>query len=69
MMHLLVTDVDEWWKRIGVLKLDERYPVGAPAQPKLQPWGLAVAYVWYPSGVHWHIAQDREPMSAQGWHP
>jgi hypothetical protein len=27
--------------------------------PTLQPWGLVVAYVWDPSGVLWHIAEER----------
>jgi catechol 2,3-dioxygenase-like lactoylglutathione lyase family enzyme len=59
MMHLLVNDVDAWWSRIAELGLAERYGVGAPAPPKLQPWGLVVAYVWDPAGVLWHIAEDR----------
>jgi uncharacterized glyoxalase superfamily protein PhnB len=58
MMHLLVNDVDAWWSRIAKLGLAERYGVGAPAPPKLQPWGLVVAYVWDPAGVFWHIAED-----------
>ncbi len=58
MMHLLVKDADAWYARIEKLDLAGRYGVQAPAPPKLQPWGLAVAYVWDPAGVLWHIAKD-----------
>lgn len=57
MMHLLVSDVDAWWAHIAGLDLAARYPVKAPTAPKLEPWGLKVAYVVDPSGVLWHIAE------------
>jgi hypothetical protein len=57
MMHMLVDDIDAWWSRIAALDLAKRYGVKAPSAPKLQPWGLVVAYVWDPSGVLWHIAK------------
>jgi hypothetical protein len=66
MMHLLVQDLDAWWGRIGNLRLHDRYDVKAPAEPKLQSWGLVVSYVWDPSGVLWHFAQElkrEEPAS------
>ena len=63
MMHLLVTDVDAWWTRINGLDLATRYGVQAPAAPKLQPWGLVVAYVFDPSGVLWHVAAEQEKSS------
>jgi uncharacterized glyoxalase superfamily protein PhnB len=31
-----------------------------PAAPARQPWGLVVAYVVDPSGVLWHIAEQRK---------
>jgi catechol 2,3-dioxygenase-like lactoylglutathione lyase family enzyme len=58
MMHLLVNDVQGWWKRIEGLDLAGKYGVKAPSAPALQPWGLTVAYVVDPSGVLWHIAQN-----------
>ncbi|WGS54215.1 VOC family protein [Paraburkholderia sp. D15] len=58
MMHLMVRDLDAWWARIDALDLAGRYGVQAPRAPKLEPWGLRVAYVFDPSGVLWHIAQD-----------
>ena len=59
MMHLLVVDLDEWWRRIESLRLPDRFDVKAPAPPKREPWGLRVSYVWDPSGVLWHFAEDQ----------
>jgi len=58
MMHLLVTDLDGWWRHIASLGLDQRFGVTPPRPPKLESWGLRVAYLWDPSGVLWHIAAD-----------
>jgi uncharacterized glyoxalase superfamily protein PhnB len=38
------------------LNLDSRYGVKSPRAPKLQSWGLTVAYMFDPAGVLWHIA-------------
>jgi catechol 2,3-dioxygenase-like lactoylglutathione lyase family enzyme len=57
MMHVLVTDLDNWWKHIAALDLTSRYAVESPRAPKLEPWGLSVAYVFDPSGVLWHFAK------------
>ena len=48
-----------WWARIAALDLAATYGVRPPTAPKLQPWGLIVAYVVDPSDVLWHIAQRR----------
>jgi uncharacterized glyoxalase superfamily protein PhnB len=60
MMHMLVTNLDQWWASIAALKLDSRYGVSAPTAPKLEPWGLRVVYVVDPSGVLWHFAEEAE---------
>jgi len=57
MMHLLVTDVDGWWKHLSALDLPSRFAVAAPKAPKLEPWGLRVCYLIDPSGILWHIAE------------
>jgi hypothetical protein len=51
MMHLLVSDVDAWWKHIAGLDLPACYGVPRPKAPKLEEWGLKVAYVIGPVGV------------------
>lgn len=57
MMHMLVNDLDEWWTHISSLDLASRYGVESPRAPKLESWGLNVAYVFDPAGVLWHIAE------------
>jgi uncharacterized glyoxalase superfamily protein PhnB len=58
MMHLLVDDLDRWWRHIESLSLETHFDVPAPHPPKMQSWGLRVAYVWDPAGVLWHIASE-----------
>jgi len=58
LMHLLVNNLDQWWKHISGLDLAAQYGVREPRAPKLEPWGLRVAYVFDPSGVLWHIAEE-----------
>ena len=58
MMHLLVNDFEGWWKHIESLNLDKSYDVQPPSAPTLQSWGLKVSYVFDPSGVLWHVAQN-----------
>jgi hypothetical protein len=59
MMHVLVTNLDRWWKHIVSLDLASRYGTKEPIPPKLEPWGANVAYVFDPCGVLWHFAQMR----------
>ena len=59
MMHLMVKDADVWWRHIQDAKLAEKYPDIMAKPPTLQPWGLRVLYLSDPSGVLWHIADDR----------
>jgi len=56
-MHVLVEDVDTWWRHIDSLALARQFNVSPPAPPKVEPWGLTVVYVFDPSGVLWHFAQ------------
>jgi hypothetical protein len=56
-MHVLVEDVDAWWRHIDSLHLSQQFDVSPPSPPKVEPWGLTVIYVFDPSGVLWHFAQ------------
>lgn len=58
MMHMLVTNLDQWWASISRFALESRYKVRAPRPPKLEPWGLRVAYLFDPAGVLWHVAEE-----------
>jgi len=64
-MHVLVHDVDSWWQHINSLDLAKRFGVSPPAAPRVEPWGLTVAYVFDPSGVLWHFAQPTKPEAAR----
>jgi len=56
-MHVLVKDLNAWWRHIDSLALARQFDVSPPSPPKVEPWGLTVAYVFDPSGVLWHFAQ------------
>jgi len=56
MMHMMVDDLDGWWQHLTALDLVSRYGVRSPRAPKLENWGLNVAYLFDPAGVLWHIA-------------
>jgi hypothetical protein len=58
MMHVLVEDVHAWWRHIDSLALASQFDVAPPIAPRAESWGLTVAYVFDPSGVLWHFAQD-----------
>jgi len=59
MMHLLVVDVDEWWRHVQNQKLVERYEVRA-IPPQQQPWGMRDFVLNDPSGVLWRIGQNTD---------
>jgi hypothetical protein len=54
-MHVLVTDLDEWWRHISGLDLPARYGVKTLA-PKQESWGM-VAGVVDPCGALWRFTQ------------
>src|SRR3984957_15633952 len=43
MMHVLVEDVDAWWRHIDSLDLTNQFEVSPPRAPRAEPWGLTVA--------------------------
>jgi hypothetical protein len=65
MMHVLVKDVRAWWRHIDSLALARQFDVAPPAAPKVEPWGLTVAYIWDPSGVLWHFAEGAPSESKE----
>jgi hypothetical protein len=64
-VHVLVEDVRAWWRHIESLNLAQQFNVQAPVAPHIEPWGLAVAYVFDPSGLLWHFAQDSASYEKQ----
>ena len=59
-MHVLVEDAHAWWRHFESLDLPDRFGVNAPAPPRVEPWGLTVAYLTDPAGILWHFAQPTE---------
>lgn len=65
-MHVLVENVQAWWRHIDSLDLSRQFDVPCPAPPRVEPWGLTVAYLFDPSGVLWHFAQVTPDNPASG---
>ncbi|QDQ28686.1 glyoxalase [Chitinimonas arctica] len=57
MLHLLVEDVNDWWRRIKSGELLDQHPGSRAMPPEDKPWGLRQFSLVDPSGVLWHIAQ------------
>lgn len=62
-MHVLVNNVSTWWQHIDSLALADQFGVSPPVAPRVEPWGLTVAYVFDPSGVLWHFAEESKSKS------
>jgi len=57
MMHLLVDDVDAWWRHVEAQKIGSKYATKAEP-PQDQPWGIRDFVLVDPTGVLWRIGQD-----------
>ena len=60
MMSLYVEDADSWWEHIQRIDLAKKYPGIMCKAPAVQPWGIRVLYLSDPTGVLWHITDDRK---------
>ena len=60
MMHLLVPDVEAWWRHVEAQELAQRYGVRAQP-PEDRPWRLRDFVLTDPTGVMWRIGQNIEP--------
>jgi catechol 2,3-dioxygenase-like lactoylglutathione lyase family enzyme len=56
-MHLLVTDVDAWWRHVQAERIVQRYGVRA-MPPQNRPWRIRDFVLMDPSGVMWRIGQN-----------
>ena len=56
-MHLLVPDVQAWFRHVQAQDLAGRYGVRVTSLEE-QPWGITEFVVLDPSGVCWHIGQN-----------
>ena len=58
-LHLLVSNVDEWWADLQAKQIADRYAVSI-GPPEDREWKLRDFTLFDPSGVLWRIAQDIE---------
>jgi catechol 2,3-dioxygenase-like lactoylglutathione lyase family enzyme len=57
MMHLLVDDVDAWWRHVEAQRIASKYATKAEP-PQDQPWGIRDFVLVDPTGVLWRIGQN-----------
>ena len=60
MMHLLVEDLDAWWRHVQDQRLESKYAIFLEP-PAERSWGLRDFVITDPTGVLWRIAQDKKP--------
>ena len=58
MMHLLVEDVDAWWRHVQAEGLQSKYQIMLEP-PADRPWGLRDFVITDPTGVLWRIGQNK----------
>jgi catechol 2,3-dioxygenase-like lactoylglutathione lyase family enzyme len=57
MMHLLVEDVDAWWRHVQTQGMAAKYAVKVEP-PADRPWGMRDFVIVDPTGVLWRIGQN-----------
>ena len=57
MMHLLVEDVEAWWRHVRTRDLQSKYQIMAEP-PEDRSWGLRDFVITDPTGVLWRIGQN-----------
>ena len=60
MMSMSVDDADAWWEYIHQKEFTRKYPCIMCKSPEMQPWGLRILYLSDPTGVLWHITENRK---------
>jgi uncharacterized glyoxalase superfamily protein PhnB len=58
MMHMLVEDLDAWWRHVEDARLQSKYGIFLDP-PADRPWGLRDFVITDPAGVLWRIAQSK----------
>ena len=61
MLHITVQDAQACYAQIKPLTDSGRYPGARVTEPRPEPYGALVTYVWDPSGVLLHLAQWTPP--------
>ena len=64
MLSVVAEDLDAWWEHLSGLGLEKAYPGVRLKPPADYPWGLREVHLIDPSGVLWHISQERPKQQA-----
>lgn len=59
MMHMLVEDVEAWWRHVESQQLEKKYGVRVNP-PEDRPWGIRDFTIDDPTSVLWRIGQSIE---------
>jgi hypothetical protein len=57
MLSIIVADAGAWYDRVAGILAERPYGNARVAEPKVEPWGATVTYVWDPCGVLLHFTQ------------
>jgi catechol 2,3-dioxygenase-like lactoylglutathione lyase family enzyme len=57
MMHILVEDVEAWWRHVEAKQLASKYKIKTEP-PADRPWGMRDFVIVDPTGVLWRIGQN-----------
>lgn len=58
MMHLLVENVDDWYRHVLASGVVERFGIRLFEPPQDRPWGLRDFPMSDPTGILWRIGQN-----------
>lgn len=65
MMHLLVPDIEPWWRRVEDRRLVERFGIRA-LPPEDRPWRIRDFVLTDPTGVMWRIGHNIGDAAGRG---
>ncbi len=67
MLHISVSSAQAWKQHVDTLVATGQFPGVRVSEPKHEPYGALVTYVWDPSGVLLHFAQWDIGQTGQQW--
>jgi hypothetical protein len=61
MLTIVVADAAAWHRKVSQVLAAGEFEPARVAEPKVEPWGATVTYVWDPCGVLLHFTQFSSP--------
>ena len=56
-MIVTVFSIQDWWLKVRLLDIGSRHSVKPPCEPRYEPWGQTVGYIYDPSGTTWQFSE------------